>query len=231
MATLVTLPVPGPVTAPTAPVEVEATAPPPTQSLTLYDLESNLQALADSAEMVSSDEEQAFLADFTVALTAAKDKRDRVSHFLAHLESQADLAAAEIKRLQARKTAYESLLTKMKGYVVHVIQTLGADTKGKYPKLEGNTASFRIQKNPDSVEITDESAIPSQFKTATVTIPLPLWDELLDAMDMELSGRVLDSIRRPDIAVRNADVKAALKNKEDVPGARWAETSYHLRRE
>jgi hypothetical protein len=230
MAAAITL-VPGPVPAPTAPVEVEAAAPPPTQSLTLYDLETHLAALADSVETVEPDQEQQFLSEFRATLLQAKDKRDRVNQFISYVESQAELAAAEIKRLQARKSSYERITERLKGYVVGVIQSLGADAKGKFPKLEGNTSSFRIQKNPDSVQITDETAIPSKFKTATITIPLPLWDELLDALDMELSGRILDSIRRPDVAVRNADVKAALKNKEDVPGAKWADASYHLRRE
>jgi len=231
MSAVITIPGPSSAPDPTAPIEVEAVAPRSPSSLTLYDLESNLQALADSAELVEPDQEQKFLAEFSAALLASKDKRDRVSQFISYMESQAELAAAEVKRLNARKAAYERLTEKLKAYVVHVIKSLGADAKGKYPNLEGNTSSFRIQKNPYSVEIIDESAVPSKFKTAIITIPLPLWDELLDALDMELSGRVLDGIRRPEIAVRNADVKAALKNNEEVPGVRWAETSHHLRRE
>ena len=224
--------VPDGTSAPVLPAAVEeATAPPPSQSLTLYDLETHLQALADCIETVAPDQEQQFLGDFTQALVAVKEKRDQVAQFMAFVESQATLAIAEIARLRARQQSYERLLDRLKEYVGYVIKSLGKDEKGKWRKLEGNVVTFRLQKNPDSVEIVDVAQIPAKFKIASITLPLIIWEELLDALDMELSARVLGSIKPADLTVRTGDVKAALKANEAVPGAQWADTTFHLRRE
>src|SRR5437879_10864559 len=56
--------------------------PPSTPALTLYALEENLESLVDSAELVTVDQEGAFLEDFRHALTAAVEKRDRVAQFI-----------------------------------------------------------------------------------------------------------------------------------------------------
>ena len=52
----------------------------------LYVIEDQLAALIETAELVSSEQEQQFRAEFQTALTAAVEKRDHVGQFLAHLE-------------------------------------------------------------------------------------------------------------------------------------------------
>jgi hypothetical protein len=213
--------------APAAPAEAEVQKLPP-RSLTLYSLEEHLVALGDSVDLVAEGQEQEFLADFKAALMAAIEKRDRVGEFLVHLASQAELAAAEIKRLQERKAAYLRTIERIEGYVIHVIKSLGEDNKGKWRKLEGQHFTFGLKKCPDSVQITDEQEVPAAFKNATLTLPLELWDELLDALDIERAAHIADAIRKPEITVRKQDVKAALQSDAPVPGARLADTKYSL---
>lgn len=199
-----------------APVDL---VPAPAAKLTLYALEEQLVAFADTAEMVSPEEEEQFLQEFQTALTAAVEKRDRVGQFMVHMEAQAALAAAEIKRLQERKQFYERALERIEQYVVRVIESLGVDVKGKPRKLEGNTMTFSIAKCPTSVEIKDEALVPAEYKSATITLPLPLWEELLDSLDLDFSGKVVDGVRKPAITVSKTAVKAALDAKTNVPGA------------
>ena len=105
-AELIPLPISGEaaVTDPPAsrPAEAEgASGPPPSQSLTMWDLETNLAALADSVETVGAEQEQQFLEEFRQALMQAREKRDRVASFLAYCEAMAEMAAKEIARLQS----------------------------------------------------------------------------------------------------------------------------------
>ena len=220
--------VPGGAPAPASPAGAEVQALPPARSLSLYELEETLIAYGDSVDLVAEGDQQQFLADFQAALLAAAEKRDRVGWFLAHLDSQAQLADQEIKRLQNRKAAFERTHERIEAYLIHVIKNLGQDAKGKFKKLEGNTVTFSIKKCPDSVQLLDEEKIPSAFKSATVTMPLDIWNELVDALPIDRAAEIDDAIRKPVISVRKSDVKAAMLTDTPVPGARFNEIKYSL---
>src|SRR5215472_7747145 len=135
-AELITLPISGAaaVTASPASTLAEAEAepsPPPSQSLSMWDLETNLAALADSIETVEPEQEQQFLEDFRQALMAAKDKRDRVASFLAYCEAMTEMASKEIARLQKRRDFFARTVERLEGYVELILRNLGKDAKGK----------------------------------------------------------------------------------------------------
>ena len=135
MAALQVVPISGGAVA-SSPIPVGAVASAP-HPLTLYAIEEQLTAMADTAEVVPEDQEQAFLEEFRAALTAAVEKRDRVGQFLAHLEHQASFAKAEIARLQERKAFFERATEKMEGYVIHVIESSGPDAKASIRSWKG----------------------------------------------------------------------------------------------
>jgi hypothetical protein len=201
-----------------SPILVGAVAPAP-HPLTLYAIEEQLTAMADTAELVPEDQERAFLEEFRAALTAAVEKRDRVGQFLAHLEQQVAFAKAEIARLQERKAFFEQAVEKIASYVIHVIESIGPDAKGKYPKLEGRTVTFSIKDCPPSVAIQDEAAVPSDYKAITITMPALKWEALLDSLDLEQRASVLDAVEKPKVAVSKTAIKKAIDGGAQVPGA------------
>src|SRR5215471_19013809 len=142
-AELITLPISGAaaIAAPPASTLAEAEAEPspaPSQSLSMWDLETNLAALADSVETVEPEQEQQFLEDFRQALMQAKEKRDRLANFLAYCEAMAGMASKEIVRLQKRRDIFARSVERLEGYVELILRNLGKDVKGKSQKLEGN---------------------------------------------------------------------------------------------
>jgi hypothetical protein len=190
-------------------------------SPTLYEIEEGLTAFLDTAELVPQDQEEAFLADFRTALTAAAGKRDQVAHFLAFLEAQQAYAGAEITRLQALKKHYAAVQERLEGYVSYCIQALGRDAKGKYRKLEGHTTVMFLRAVPASVDITDEAAVPLDYKRAGVALPAALWNDVLNALDEDLRGEVLAATASTlALSVDKRAVKAAIDAGEDVPGAK-----------
>ena len=185
----------------------------------LYAIEEYLAALIETAELVPPDQEQEFRAEFELALSTAVEKRDRVGQFMVHLEQQIDFAKFEIERLRQRRTLYEHALERLERYVVGTIEHLGRDGKGKYSRLEGTTITFSLRACPPSVEVTDESAIPSEHKVLTLKLPATLWEELLDSIDLEQRATVLAQVRNPEVSIDKRSVKATIEAGTKVEGA------------
>src|SRR5207245_207678 len=81
--------------------------------------------------------------------------------------SQAELAAEEVKRLQARKKGFERAGERLEGYVREAMQL------GGVKKLEGRTTSLSLRASPASVLVIDPDAVPAEYKeirTETVII-------------------------------------------------------------
>jgi hypothetical protein len=196
----------------------------------LYLIEDQLAALIETAELVSPEQEHEFRLEFQTALTAAVEKRDRVGQFLAHLEQQIDFAKFEIERLRQRKATCERALARVEEYVIETIENLGTDGKGKYRKLEGKTTTFSLRGCPPSVEVTDESAIPSEYKTLVLKLPAVTWEQLLDGLEIEQRTAVLGQVRSPEVFVEKRPIKAAIDSGANIPGAGLISGKHSLRR-
>jgi hypothetical protein len=203
---------------------------PAVTAMSLYVIEDCLAALIETAELVSPEQEQEFRAEFRAALTAAVEKRDRVGQFLGHLEQQIQFAKFEIDRLRQRKATCERALERLESYVVETIENLGTDSKGKYPRLEGKTTTFSLRACPASVEATDESAIPSEYKALTLKLPAVMWEQLLDGLDIEQRAAVLRQVKWPEVSIDKRSIKAALDGGAEVPGAGLVTGRHTLRR-
>jgi hypothetical protein len=185
----------------------------------LYAIEEYLAALVETAELVPADQEQEFRAEFESALSTAVEKRDRVGQFMVHLEQQIDFAKFEIERLRQRRTLYEHALERLERYVIGTIEHLGRDGRGKYCRLEGKTVTFSVRACPPSVEVTDEPAVPAEYKALTLKLPETLWEQLLDTIDVDQRAEVLAEVRNPEVSVDKRSVKAAIEAGRKVPGA------------
>jgi hypothetical protein len=203
---------------------------PAVTAASLYMIEDHLAALIETAELVSAEQEQEFRAEFQAALTAAVDKRDRVGQSLAHLEQQIGFARYEIDRLRQRKATCERALARLENYVIGTIEGLGTDSKRKYPRLEGKTTTFSLRACPPSVEVTDESAIPAEYRMLLLKLPAVTWERLLDGLEIEQRSALLEQVSRPEVSVDKRSIKAAIDGGVDVLGAGLAVGRHSLRR-
>lgn len=179
--------------------------------LTLFQIEESIALLAEAAEEegLTPDIEQAL----TTYLQGALEKRDRVAEFIQYCEWMAELAKAEIKRLQARQKHFEGTADRVSAMVLHVLDFLGAK------KLEGRTHTLCKRKCPSSVRIDDETRVPSEFKRVTVTLRLDEWNCLLAAAGDNLRQTVETAILKQEHAIDLKAVKKALNLERDVAGA------------
>jgi Siphovirus Gp157 len=179
--------------------------------LTLFQIEESIALLAEAAEEegLTPDIEQAL----TTYLQGALEKRDRVAEFIQYCEWMADLAKAEIKRLQGRQKHFEGTADRVSAMVLRVLDFLGAK------RLEGRTHTLSKRKCPPSVRIDDETRVPSEFKRVTVTLRLDEWNRLLAAVGDNLRQTVETAIVKREEAIDFKAVKEALNLEREVAGA------------
>ena len=105
--------------------------------------------------------------------------------FLRHCEAQQRFADQEIERIKNRRDRIARLQEELEQYVVRVIDRFAVPDRRGVKRLEGNFSSMRMQKNPDSVVITDEKALPLALKDVVLTMPAYVWEALLERLDKE----------------------------------------------
>ncbi len=196
----------------------------------LYAIEEYLAALVETLELVPVFQEQEFREEVQHALTTAVDKRDRVGQFMAHLEHQIAFAASEIERLRKRKAMYERAFRRIEDYVSYTIEMLGRDAKGKYRRLEGKTVTFSLAGCPPSVDVTDESAIPAEFKTVTLKLPAVAWEQILGRLETAHREALLRQVKCPEISIDKRSIHVAISAGRTVKGADLAIGNTSLRR-
>lgn len=188
--------------------------------LTLFQIEEGIALLAEAAEEegMTPELEQA-LATY---LQGALEKRDRVAEFIRHCGWMAELAKAEVKRLQARQKHFEATADRVSAMVLRVLDVFGVK------KLEGRTHTLSKRKCPPSVRIDDEVRVPTEFKRVTVTLRLDEWNCLLAGADDDLRKTVEAAVLKREETIDLKAVKEALNLERDLPGADLAVNRYSL---
>src|ERR1700737_39815 len=186
----------------------------------LYELEDHLQALVNSVELAEEPSfRESVLEEIGQALRKTKEKRDAVVAFLRHCESQQKFADSEIERIQKRKELIARVQDELESYVVQLVEQYAPRDRRGAQRLEGNFSSLRIQKNPESVLITDLEAVPSAFKQATLTMPAYVWEALLQSLDAE-ERKVFESrIEKQELKADKKALAKELKSGIAIPGA------------
>ncbi len=76
-----------------------------------------------------------------------------------------------MERIERRKEFIGRVQEELERYVVQVIEQFATPDRRGIKRLEGNVSTLRIQKNADSVLITDAVAIPLAQKDVMLTMP------------------------------------------------------------
>ena len=189
-------------------------------SCTLYELEDNLQALVNSIELAEDPSDRAaVLEEIGQALRKSLEKRDAVVAFLRHCQSQLSFANAEIERIEKRRTRIARVQEELEDYCARVVEQYAKPDRRGVRRLEGRFSSLRIQKNPESVLITDLEALPPAFKYATVTMPAYIWKALLDNLEADWRQMLEKQVTRLEFKPDKKALAAELKSGTQVPGA------------
>jgi len=170
-------------------------------SLSLYEIEEELLALLDTAEGgIDEAQREEFERTLIEAQMNAVEKRERVGKFLLSLMATEEALREEEERIKRRRRVIANTTARMEKYIIAVIRAIGPNKDGKHCKLVGTTVQFSLRRSPDSVEITSEDLIPAEFLTEKITYQ-----------------------------ARKADIKKALQDGIQVPGAFLVTDKFNLR--
>ena len=95
---------------------------------------------------------------------------------------------------------------------LRVLDYLGAKN------LEGRTNALK-RGSVSLGQIITEAKFPAEFKHITVTLPLPLWQELLAGTGEEFRKAVVYGVRKQETSVELEAIKQALNLEKAVEGA------------
>jgi predicted NAD/FAD-dependent oxidoreductase len=78
---------------------------------------------------------------------------------------------------------------------------------------------MRMQKNPDSVAITDENAVPSAFKDVVLTVPARVWEGLLERLEKDERADFETRVKKTEFKPDKRALAGELKDGIEIPGA------------
>ena len=125
--------------------------------MTLYELTAEFQQLLEMAENEEVDG-QAIQDTLEAVGMEIEDKADGYARVIRQLEADAAGAKAEIERLAGRKATIDANIRRLKVSLETAMRATGKT------KFKTTLFAFNIQKNPASVDIPDESAVPPEFR-------------------------------------------------------------------
>lgn len=123
----------------------------------LYQLTQNYNELLDMAEELDLD---TFRDTLESVQEAIEDKAENTAKLIRCLEVDAKAIKEEETRLATRRKSIENKISGVKEYLQNQMEIAGLD------KVKRPTVTVSIQNNPPSVEIADESLIPSDYMIA-----------------------------------------------------------------
>lgn len=120
----------------------------------LFELTQNYNQLLDLAETM---DEEMFRDTLQAIEEAIEDKAENTAKLIRCLEADCKAIKEEEQRLAERRRAIENRVSSVKEYLQNQMEIAGLD------KVKRPTITVSIQNNPPSVNILDESLIPSTY--------------------------------------------------------------------
>jgi hypothetical protein len=192
-------------------------------SLTLFHIESELYDLIQFRESVETDPDmspqdqkeslEAINSQIERYLRAEIAKVDGIAALLREFEARQQIAKDEAKRILERSKMWGERHDRLESMVLDVMLQTGQK------RLDGRDSTFRLQRNPASVDVRQPDLLPTQYKRVEVTMPLNVWEalknELLIAEDADLRtlGRQLHEAKCSDPEAMRSVILEELKCK------------------
>jgi len=116
-----------------------------------------------------------------------KEKAESILYVLANIRSEMEACKAEETRLADRRKAKEKQAEKLKEYLLYNMQEL------KSGKIDNGVMSANIRKGAPVLVITNEDAIPNEYKKIAVTSSIDK-KELLKALKALEEGETIEGV-------------------------------------
>ncbi len=186
--------------------------------LKLFEISGQYRQLAE--RLADGDFDAATIADTIEAsgLTdALQEKAQGVELVARAAEVHCPAIDAEIARLQALKARRQKIAQGLRDYLKLNMETAGID------RIECPLFCLSIKKNPPAVEVLDAAQVPEGYLRKKASIEVTCAVEIIpddkDGLDWLTISGPREAFAFTEAPAKDA-IKAALKAKQEVPGAR-----------
>jgi Siphovirus Gp157 len=207
-----------------------------TDNLSLYQIKTELLDLMRYRESISQDSEPT--AEEWAASLEAVDKQiaeyamrevgkvDGIAGYLRECWTRAKVLKDEATRISDQSDMWTLRGEYLEAITLRVMLQTGATL------LEGRTSTFKIRKNPPSVEVAQPELVPKSYMRSRVSISQDLWDRLMEhLMRTDHGGVLLAELTladRSDAAPMKEQIRYELKAGVSVPGCRLVDDKVRL---
>jgi len=212
--------------------------------MSLFQIETELGELMAYREGEELTEEERATADGLIRQYVQREieKVDGVRAYLRHCEVMAGAAKEEARRQTERQRAWQGRYDRLKETAQYAMELLGRK------RLEGRTGSLTVKGNGgrQPVTVTDAAIVPDELCDYTVTIPGPVWLELMDTAEsvqralqpratriprlsaiFEVLAQPCDTCKGTASPLNQCD-RCGISGHQGVPGARLEPRGSHL---
>lgn len=124
----------------------------------LYEVADQYRALMNAYELADNDtDREEILQEMLAADEDITAKAENYARLVKNVKADADAYAVEIKRLQMRKRAAESLEKRLKDNLLIAMEIVGST------EIKTSIGKWRVQKSPLSVNVLDLDKVPARF--------------------------------------------------------------------
>ena len=125
----------------------------------LYKIAQELATLHEQLDAAGGELTVELEASLDRVQMAFVEKAENIRNWIVNLEERQNAIALELNRLQIRAARTESLVTRLKAYLVETM------IHGDVRTLDYDLFTLRVQKNPPSLLVTDQTKIPAAYLT------------------------------------------------------------------
>ena len=151
-------------------------------NLSLYEITNAFTSLMETEDM-TEDVKENIKQELTMLL---QQKSQNIIGYAKNIEITIDAMKGEEKRLSDRRKSLENMLVRYKDYVKECMEA------NSFTKIETGLGTLSIAKNPISVVIENEDAVPNDFKTEVKTIKI---DKTKIKDNFKETGEIPDGVR------------------------------------
>ena len=151
------------------------------ENLSLYKITAGFVELMESEEISELDRQQ-IQEELAMLL---ERKSESIIGFTKNIELTIEAMKIEEKRIAENRKALETKMDNFKNYVKECMEN------SNITKVETALGTLSIAKNPISVEIIDEEAIPERFKQQVITTKI---DKKAISDSFKATGELVDGV-------------------------------------
>lgn len=195
-------------------------------NLSLYQIEAELLDLMRFRESVATDTEmtpqeqtaslEAIDKQITEYVHREVAKVDGIAAYLRECQTRAEVLMKEAQRIQLQADAWEARGERLEAVTLRVMQQTGAT------QLDGATSTFKVRKNPPSLDVAQPELVPAAYNRVTVTMTEDLLARLMQHLFGTPKGAPLfadlQACKQSNPEPMKDAIKSELKQGVGVPG-------------